>query len=237
MPLEKLYTLNINDTLISLYVRQKGQKISTCNIFKKRETALLGISLGNSFFTKERMHLIFTGFSSYFKNVAVLLADDLAEHNFRVMGYDERKIKRKIRENSNKTRNKIKATINEIASPNITFYQWRDIESDKGYRRSIKNIIYTYDHNSAFSQEINQIVLNVLHKYLPKDYNQNDVINEAKWYFLKELAFICTSSDFFNSSVISGYYQESPLFNRNILTDLKNVSFVIYECKDESELI
>ncbi len=233
MPIQKLFTSNTNGIRTSLYVRKDDENISACDIFQKKETALLGISLGNSFFTKERMHLIFTAFATSFKNVAVLLADDLAVHNYRAMGYDERKTRRKVHKNSNKTRNKIKATIQDVASDNIDFYQWHDIEAYDGYRQAIEKVTDIYHSDPTFSKEIKQIVL----QHIPHTDNQNDVLNEAKWYFLKELAFICASSNFFKSSVVSGYHQSSPLFHRNLLAELQNISFVIYECRNEPEPI
>ena len=62
-------------------------------------------------------------------------------------------------------------------------------------------------------------------------------LDEAKWYLLKELAFIRCASDFFESSLVSGYYVDFPLFRSELLTNImeepNKISFVIYECKEE----
>lgn len=236
MPIQKIYTHNQDSKTASLYVKKSDGHLDSCAVFQKKETLLLGISMGNSYFTKERLHLIILGFSSLFENVVVLLADALAVHNYRIMGYPENKIKRKLRENSNHARNKIQKTIHEIKQEhhkeNITFYQWQDVESFTPYHQSLQKVSNLYDQDPIFAQEINQIVLHVMQQHISDKMSHLNVINEAKWYFLKELAFIHSSADFFNSSVVSAYYHDFPLFNRTIMDELERVSFITYECKE-----
>ncbi len=236
MPIQKIYTLNKN---ISLYVKKSDGILNDCDVFQKKETLLLGISMGNSYFTKERLLLILLGFSSFFENVAVLLADTLAVHNYRILGYDETKIKRKLRTNSNHARNKIQNAIDEIVQihhkENITFYQWDDVEAFHPYHQSLEKVSKLYDNDPRFAQEINQIVLHVMENHISDKISHLNVIDEAKWYFLKELAFIHASADFFNSSVVSAYYHDFPLFNRTIMDELDKVSFITYECRETFE--
>jgi len=236
MPIQKIYTYNKS---LSLYVKIADGVLDDCDVFRKKETLLLGISMGNSYFTKERLQLIFLGFSSIFENVAVLLADALSVHNYRAQGYDEQKIKRKLRENSNHARNKIQSVIHELAhtygKDNITFYQWHDVEAFHPYHQSLDKVSKLYDHDPRFSREIDQIVLHVMEHHASSAIQRPNAINEGKWYFLKELAFIHASADFFNSSVVSAYYQDFPLFNRTIMSELDKVSFITYECKETFE--
>ena len=95
-----LYTNDSQDCKMSLYVKKEESPIETCDLYKNKELALIGVSLGNSYFSECRLKLIISGFSENFKNVVVLLVDDLSFHNYKAMGYDDDKAKKKVKKKS-----------------------------------------------------------------------------------------------------------------------------------------
>lgn len=241
MPIQKIYSHHENGLTSSLYAQKIEKPISSCEIFKEKKTILIGISMGNSYFNEDRLRIILSGFSSQFENVAVLLVDDLAMHNYRAMGYDEKRAKKKITVNSNQLSNRIKRTIKEIEEKynrtNIKFYQWRDIELFPQYHQSLKIITEHYNKGDAFACDINQVTSKVMNAYISNPQAENFVLDEAKWYLLKELAFTHCASDFFESSLVTGYYVDFPIYRNllasSVMEEPNKHTFIIYECKEE----
>ena len=240
--MEKIYSHHENGQTKSLYVKTVKEPISSCQIYNEKKMMLTGISLGNSYFNEDRLRVILSGFSSQFEKVAVLLVDDLAIHNYRARGYEEKRAKRKIKEDSNHTRNRIKKVIGEVEEKlgrnNIQFYQWKDIELFSQYHQSLEVITEYYKNDDEFAQEINQATLHVMDNYISAAQTKDSVLNEAKWYLLKEFAFINCASHFFESSLVSGYYADFPIFRNRLLPKIMKepdqLCFVIYECREES---
>jgi cyclo(L-tyrosyl-L-tyrosyl) synthase len=241
MSIQKIYSYIEADKTVSLYVKKIDEPISTCEIFQEKKMMLVGISMGNSYFNDDRLRVILSGFSLAFEKVAVLLVDDLAVHNYRAMGYEEKKILHKISSHSRHLTNKIKKNIHEVEEKyhknNIIFYQWKDIEVFPQYHKSVDVITEYYNNNNEFADEINQVTLKVMDSYISDAQDGSFVLDEAKWYLLKELAFIHCASDFFGSSLVTGYYIDFPLYRNllssNIMNEPNKHVFISYEYKEE----
>ena len=74
----------------------------------KKELSIIWMSSGNSYFNKERIQKLLRYARKKFEKIIILSPDKPAEHNFRSLGYDETKLKRKARQNSNRLLNKAK---------------------------------------------------------------------------------------------------------------------------------
>lgn len=238
MPIKKIYSSFQETEELSLYLKKIEEPISSCKIFKEKKMAMIGISMGNSYFSEDRLRFILSGFCSNFENVAVLLVDDLAIHNYRAMGYTEKKAKKKIRVNSNHTSNRIKKVIKGIeeknCKKNIRFCQWGEVEEFTQYQQSVKLITEYYYNDNDFSSEINQATLKVMNEYISDTQTEGNVIEEAKWYLLKELAFIHCASEFFKSTLLTCYYTDFPLLRNILENDFMGIrddhTMAIYEC-------
>jgi len=237
-----LYKSTINDKVMSLSVSKYHSDINECKIFNTKKFAFIGISLGNSFFNRERLELIIKAFSTNFQRVAILLVDELSIHNYRAMGYNDKKIKKKLKTNTNVAVNRINEAINKTNTiykkDNIEFYKWADIEKFNGYHNALEQVIHLYETNCEFKTLLNQTTQEVIEKYLHEEFN-DAFLEESKWYFLKEIAFVYCINDFFDEeSVVNCYYQDfkfSREFVKNnyIETDnSKKQDFIIYHCSE-----
>lgn len=241
MQVKKIYSHHENARKQSLYVKKSDKPIDTCEIFNQKDLILIGISLGNSYFNEQRIRLILSGFCLKFKRIAVLLADELTIHNYRAVGYDEEKIQKKIRSESNHSRNRLKRVIDEVEAKfnrkNIEFYQWRDVESFSKYHDSLSVVNDHYNNENLFAHDVNQFVLKIINSNSSDCEAKNLMLDEAKWYLLKEIAFLHCASAFFGSSFVSGYYTDFPLFENQVFKNLirrsNQISFVIYECRED----
>ncbi|WP_294962989.1 tRNA-dependent cyclodipeptide synthase [Sulfurimonas sp.] len=235
MPIEKIYSYEKEDKAMSLYLKKNVGLISSCKIYKEKELAFIGISLGNSYYTEDRLKLILSGFSSIFKNVAVLLADDLSIHNYRAIGYTEEKANKKLKKEMKSTRSRILKTIKYVEEKsnktNIKFYQWKDVEQSLAYSKAFKSVEEKYNNDENFLHGVQKLTLNVLKKYT-SDTQEEFVIDEGKYYILKELAFGLCASEFFKSSVLSCSYSDFPIYRDLLLSDsqIDRHETLTYEC-------
>lgn len=236
----ELYKNIINGKQMSLSVSKYKKEIRDCTIFKGKEFAFIGISLGNSYFKEDRLELIFRAFSKNFRRVAILLVDELSIHNYKAMGYSKKKIKKKLRQNSNVARNRILRCMdntNEIYSKdNIEFYKWNDIEKSHLYKNKLSEITKLYENNIDFKNKINDVTKDVIEKYL-KEKSTEFFISESKWYFLKEISFGCCINDFFSENeILNCYYQDFRFYREFFESELipsskfKKQDFLIYNC-------
>jgi|GEM_PF-1767496 len=242
MKIEELYSGIVNDKKMSLSVSKYNAHVNQCEMFNNKEFIFIGISLGNSYFNEERLELIIKAFSVNFKRVAVFLVDKLSAHNYRAMGYNEKKIHRKVRTNTNLTVNRIQRAIkktNELYKKNnIKFYRWEDIENFKGYPTTLEKVVQLYEADSEFQNIIYETTKNVVEKYLHEQFN--DVFfDESKWYFLKELAMGLCLNDFLNeNNILNCYYQDFKFFREFFESDYlekddsKKQDFIIYHCSE-----
>ncbi len=97
--------------------------------FQKKELALIGISLHNPYFTEDRLITILVGFSHYFEQVVVLLADSIAIHNYQTMGYSDSKAQSKVRKHGNRMVNRINRAMDHVGQENICLVRWSEIVS------------------------------------------------------------------------------------------------------------
>ena len=238
-----LYENSINDKKMSLVVSKHNSKISECKLFEKKEFVFIGVSLGNSYFSQERLELIIRGFSKNFQRVVILLVDELSVHNFQAMGYEEKKIKKKIRLSSNKTRNKIKnmiAKTNTIyGKNNIEFYQWNHIKEYDIYHEYLSRISDLYESNKYFRMNILEITGQMIKKYLNVELEESVATEEAKWYLLKELAFGCCINEIFEEKeILLSYYNDFKFYREFFENNYLNISrlnkqeFIIYSCDE-----
>jgi len=237
-----LYQSIINGKEMSLSVSQHHSEISQCEMFNSKEFAFIGISLGNSYFSEERLELILKSFSMNFKRVVILLVDKLSMHNYRAIGYDEQKIKKKVKANSHRAINRISRAIEKTKSvskkENIEFYQWSDVEAFDAYHDALEKITQLYETYDQFKDTITEITKEVIEKYLHEQFNET-FLNESKWYFLKELAFGSCINDFFHEeNVLNCYYQDFKFYREFFENDYieqdssKKQEFLIYHCSE-----
>ncbi|MEA2027434.1 MAG: tRNA-dependent cyclodipeptide synthase [Campylobacterota bacterium] len=242
MTIIDLYNSRINDKEMSLSVSQYHSEINKSEMFNAKEFAFIGISLGNSYFSEERLELIFKAFSSNFKRVAVLLVDELSVHNYRVLGYDEKKTKKKLKANANRAINRMSRAMEKTNTlhqkNNIEFYRWSDVEQFDTYHDVLKKITHLYETNSEFKDTIVQITKDVIEKYLHEQFC-DAFLDESKWYFLKEIAFGCCINEFFNEDkVLNCYYQDFKFYREFFETNYmkidnsKKQDFIIYHCSE-----
>jgi tRNA-dependent cyclodipeptide synthase len=235
-----LYNPTVQEHSKPFYVSQHNTPISQCKMFNAKEFAFIGISLGNSYFSEKRLEQIFESFGATFKRVAVLLVDKLAVHNYRALGYTEQKIHQKMRKNINVAINRVTRAMERAQSVNsnnnIKFYRWSDVEEFSPYHDALEKVTHLYETQLEFQNSLNETTQSVIEKYLHEKF-EHRFLEEAKWYFLKEVAFGSCINEFFDEeSVLNCYYHDFKFYREFFekdymqLDSLKRQNFITYRC-------
>ncbi|MEM7065224.1 MAG: tRNA-dependent cyclodipeptide synthase [Cyanobacteria bacterium P01_B01_bin.77] len=203
-------------------------------VFEKKRLALIGISLNNSYFTESKLTTILTGFSHHFEQVKVVLADSIAIHNYKALGYSNGKAQKKVKKHTNQMSNRIIRSMNCIKQENISLIFWQEIEAFPGYADGLSKVCWLYENNSDFLADVHTTTIKVMNKHMTEPAQKWSILQEAKWYLLKELALAYCAPDFFSTSLLTCYYQDFPIYRKMLHghytgIPVKNHGFLAYE--------
>jgi len=143
-------------------------KITTClnttekEVLAKKFNIIIGISIGNKYFTKENIRdYLLWAVKNTKEKVAILIPDKIHAVNYEVRsGYKkERSLKRAINEGE-KIENIAKDIIEELPFEKhsvMSILKWEDIETEE-YKRRVSVLYDEFKDNSKFRNEIIEIV-------------------------------------------------------------------------------
>jgi tRNA-dependent cyclodipeptide synthase len=128
-------------------------------LVKKRELITVGMSIGNGYFTRERVEVILIGMASYFREVVVIVPDLPVLHTYRALGYDERdaldkmkKHKQTIERHCRHVSEQIKL---ELGLENIRIVMWSDgFAGEKDYQLAYDKAVDIFHSNIDFREAI-----------------------------------------------------------------------------------
>lgn len=173
--------------------------------------AIIWMSAGNSYFTEERIKKIFKFAEEKFDKIIILSPDKPAEHNFRALGYIEKKIKKKAKLNSNLLLNRAKRKLLENENKEkFMIEKWENISKNKYYKEELKILRKLYLKDESFKEDIFELSKKVLNKE-----NKKVNLKEAGLYLIEELAFILSSPKIYsmkNSNYL--YHKKLDIFDK-----------------------
>jgi len=203
----------------------------------KQKTGLIWMSAGNSYFKEDIIKEIMNYALKEFDKLIILAPDEPAEHTYLVLGYPKNRAKRKSKLNANLLQNRakrIKDSLNKENQEKIHIVEWIDeIIPNKQYQDSYKNILNLFKSNKEFQKDALDNAKKVIEtkgKELEKE-----APKQAVYYLLKELAFLTTSPEIYNTDSISYIYHKPwPIYKKYIkgYYDKKpkdNLKFVLHE--------
>lgn len=107
----------------------------------RKELALIWMSAGNSYFTEERIDKLLNFADNNFDKVIIFSPDKPAEHNFRALGYEEKKVKKKAKLNANLLMNRAKRVLDKKENKNkFILESWENIEKNEDYKKELSKI-------------------------------------------------------------------------------------------------
>jgi tRNA-dependent cyclodipeptide synthase len=180
----------------------------------KKDLALIWMSSGNSYFNNERIKKLLKYAEHNFDKIIILSPDKPAEHNFRALGYEETKLKRKARQNSNRLLHKAKRILEKSKNKNkFKIENWENIEKEIEYQIKLKEIKKLYLKNKEFKKDIQSLSKKALGN---KSNTAN--IDEAALYLIEEFAFVLASPKIYDSENSSYLYHKKLEVSEKLLS-------------------
>ncbi|MEK6839572.1 MAG: tRNA-dependent cyclodipeptide synthase [Nanoarchaeota archaeon] len=192
---------------------QRGYKF-----IEKRCLVVAAMSIGNSYFSKEKIDELLPFWSSIFPIVRILIADLISVHTYKAKGYDEDKARKKTRLAGNRLKNHCLSTIQKMKAErkesNIIFVDWeKEVEHSTEYERHLSIIHKMYQENQKFREDAKKTTLDVLKEKIEEDANIDAAMEEGVNYLLEELAFLLASPVIFGvENVAYIYHREWPIY-------------------------
>ena len=175
-------------------------------IVQDRGLAIVGMSLGNSYFNKDRIGELLRCCSVIFSHVRVMIADKPAEHTYKAIGYSPQEAVRKARLKGNTLQNQSQKSIDNILG-DVTLVEWGDeIDSHPSYLRELVRVEALYTESDIFREEVRGTTGIALDGKLKKGVEMVSAVNEGVHYLLKELAFLSASPEIFGTERIAYIY-------------------------------
>jgi tRNA-dependent cyclodipeptide synthase len=190
-------------------------------LVKKRDLMMVGVSVGNGYFSKHRLEILLTGMAHYFTELVVVIADLPALHSYRAMGYDERTALRKLKDHGYPIINHCKAIFKRISQkhPQVKtqIITWRQgFSQENYYRDAYQRAITLYQHHAEFRKTVQRHTEHYLLARLEgQDLQQmggmKTAIEIAAHYLLEEMAFHEIFHLILDKEPLISYYKELEL--------------------------
>lgn len=188
----------------------------------KKDLALIWMSAGNSYFTEEKIKKLLEFASKNFEKIIIFSPDKPAEHNFRALGYEEKKVKKKAKLNANLLMNRAKRILEKRKDKNkFKLESWTNIEENKNYKKELEKVKNIYEKDDILKKIIQKTSIKVLKK------DQKEInIEEAVLYLLEELAFIISSPKIYSTkSATYLYHKKFDILEKFVKKQSKNNIF------------
>ena len=185
-------------------------------ILGSRGPAVVGMSLGNSHFDKEKINDLLTFCGETFPRTEIMIPDKPAVHNYLAIGYSQSEAQRKARLNGATLRNHSQRAISTIN--NVHLLNWaKDIESNPQYQEELERLKRLPEINATFKNATEEATIQVLSGKLKPGRQIEPAIQEGVNYLLKELAFLSASPKVLNAPEINYLYHNPwPIFEQFI---------------------
>jgi len=236
---KRMLTLNLVGTTTA---HQKGWEL-----VQKRDLMTIGISLGNGYFSRDRIEMILMGMANYFSELVVVILDVPALHSYRALGYDEHHAIKKIREHKNRIVNYCKSVFSEIAKTGrkveLKMVTWSDdFAQQEYYAQAYERAIKIYNTDAKFRESVQRNTEHyILARLEGQDIQQlggmNCVVEKAAHYLIEEMALHDIFEVVLGNEPISSYYKELELIPNYVNgkydnTPNKHVGWVVYNIVD-----
>jgi cyclo(L-tyrosyl-L-tyrosyl) synthase len=183
-------------------------------IVGNKGSAVVGISLGNSYFDKEKIDSLLRFCAETFPRTDIMIPDKPYVHNYLALGYSQIEAERKARLNGATLRNHSSRAIGTTA--NVKILSWaKDIEPKQAYRDELKRLKRIASINETFRNATREATRQVIQGKLKPGKKVEPAIDEGIKYLLEELAFLSASPQILATPEVNYvYHNRWPIFEQ-----------------------
>ncbi len=195
-------------------------------LVKKRELITVGISIGNGYFSRDRVEIILMGMANYFKEVVVIVPDLPVLHTYRSLGYDEHRSLEKMKKHRQEIvryhRHVSEQILSNSGKQNITLLMWSDgFTQNELYQVAYRRAINTFQQNATFKEAIlRNTERYILARLEDRDVHQlggmKKIVEKAAHYLIEEMAFHEVFHLVVKNEPISSYYRDLEIITNYI---------------------
>jgi len=132
-----------------------------------RSVALLGLSLGNPFYTQENISELLAAVAPRVQSIQIFITDPIAHHTFQALGMSEIKAKQKAHTDGNNRRNRLSRALNDPRilhrAVDVHLLDWRnEVLSNGDYAAHYHGLRALYQHNPAFREAMREATRGVV---------------------------------------------------------------------------
>ena len=189
-------------------------------ILAEKGDAIIGMSVGNSYFTEQVLNNLLPLSNQLFSSVRIFVTDVPARHTFEALGYDSRQAESKARLRGNAIRNKC---LRASASEQITcdFVDWKsDVEANNCYIEARTRIDALYRNSAGFGEAVQKAALEVIANSSKTNIDPKTKIDIAAQYLIEELAYLDVAPEIHGIAKYAYiYHRPWPIFEHFVAGD------------------
>ena len=172
-----------------------------CGLIWGGAPVIVGMSLENSYFSRERITRLFRFLAALESDVFALIMDQPAEHNYRALGFGPEETVRKIKSRSADLRRAVRQAMraDELGPGAGKFHElpWEGVRGDEDFQRQLRTLREIYSSDSRFREDVERPVREYLKSGLRRlgraDLPGPKMVEGASAYALEELALVLAS--------------------------------------------
>ncbi len=173
---------------------------------KNEGTAILGISVENSYFNEKNLRALIAWAEINFSKIYIMIPDEPAIYTMMAKGYSKTKASTKARLKANALENMCHK-ITYLWTTEVEIICWNSIQQNIAYKMSLAKVQTLYEFDTTFNQMVRSTTKEVLTK------NSNEVLEESIDlginFLFQELAFISNARQILGESLISYVYHKT----------------------------
>lgn len=171
---------------------------------KNRWTAIIGMSLWNSYFTEDNIGWIVEIAREKFEAVKIMIPDYPTRYTYRALWI--RNVEWEISKRWNALRNRI----SRVLRGNTDVIDWKDrVNKHQSYRRSIRELLHLSKQNEAFRDALEDTTRDVLASKIEIN---SEKIQIGTKFLICELAFLISAKEIFWTEVTYVYHRPWKIF-------------------------
>lgn len=188
-----------------------------CEILHNSGSIIVGMSLGNSYFSSENITRLFRFLHTLNLQVYIVVMDKPSEHNYLALGYSEDRVADKIKKKGAEIFRAIDSALKQVDSQGEHFHilNWDIIREHKDYQHARLILEQLYLSNELFRNDLRCAVDAYLTPKLKGQSMTEQRHISADQYLLEELAFLISSREILGAEECAYlYHKEWLIFER-----------------------
>ena len=214
-------------------------------VLNKHGLVIIWMSVGNSYFDKEKIEEILEYADKTFSSIRILIPYEPAIYTYLALGYDKTRASSKARLGANRLTNHTKRIISDdvhFKDKDITVLDWtREVAAMGSYQKCLMSITHLYETSRRFQIDAEEATAEVLGKKGGMGLTAEKIKIGVK-YLLEEFAFVLSSPDLFKvDKTVYMYHRRWPIFEKFVNGEYddkpkNNIGFILVNEKEKPDI-